>query len=467
MQAYPPFFLSIPGNHDLKRPNPKSPTSAAFRNWWQDEIVRKSFWEDPKSRYRRAVKEAFRSYINWSMSNCFLKPPDFQSGLLPGEFSATLVKGDAKLGLVGLNSTFLQISGDDYKGKLDLDVRQLATACGDDAPAWLKQKHACFLLTHQPHTWLSRTALEQFRGGIYTPDNFSAHFYGHMHEQESFVISEGSDQARRHFQGVSLFGLDRFGEAFDKARLRFGYSAGRLEMDRERGHIYLWPRQAMMQQSGAWRLVPDQGCGLLAGCQHTPPIEVSLRIPCDGTSGSQLLATARPSSFTTGISSLSKNTSLERLTRLRNESVARCLTRWQAAGVSRGLAAELANDSNVGSPSPEMIPSSQKPIVLLVGPVGSGKSLIGERLHQSAIERAITNPNAPTPVYLEIPSVIGRLVDAVENAVISVGGYNSKGAAVFLHESIGGETADIRIDQRQLEFPPVLPHRKMLPRIAP
>ena len=272
--------MSIPGNHDLKRPDPELPVSAAFRNWWNDDLVRKAFWTNSASEYRRAISEAFNAYTEWSNSNGLPRPPDFQSGLLPGDFSATIEKGAARIGIVGLNSTFLQLSGGDFEGKLDIDPRQLNEACGGDSAVWLRERHANFLLTHQPPCWLHNGALQQFRGGIYRPQSFIAHFYGHMHEHNTVLLSEGGGQARRSFQGASLFGLEHFGEAFDKDRFKFGYSAGRLEIDHQKGRLFLWPRIALRQQSGDWRLVPDAEQYLSEGSEHTPPICFDLRLNC-------------------------------------------------------------------------------------------------------------------------------------------------------------------------------------------
>src|SRR5207245_1777234 len=93
---------------------------------------------------------------------------------------------------------------------------------------------------------------------------------------------------------------------------------------------------------------------------------------------------------------------------------------------------------------PEMVPTANKPIVLIVGPIGAGKSLTGERLHQAAIQRILTAPDAPTPIYLETPSAAGRLEVAVADAVAASGGTRAQGVALFLHEAIGGETAEVR-----------------------
>jgi hypothetical protein len=439
-QEKPALFLSIPGNHDLVRPDPKASVAAAFRSWWADELVRDIFWDEASSDYRKAVSQAFEAYAAWTENNGLPRPADYSTGLLPGDFSATIAKGNASLGIVGLNSTFLQLSGGDFKEKLDIDGRQLNAVCGGDSARWLRERHVNFLLTHQPPDWLHATARERFRGAIYRPQNFAAHFCGHMHENSTILISEGVDQPRRHFQGISLFGLERFGEAFDKQRFRFGYSAGRLEVDHRSGRLYLWPRIAVKQQSGDWRLAPDQEHSLSEGTEYIGPINILLRTAC----GMPAPKTASDSEETLPRRLDAQCPRTNYLQRLKRESMARCMMRWRAAGVTYDVANTFVNDRDMGSPNSEMVPGTERRIVLLAGPIGSGKSLIGERIHQAAIERALSDPDAPLPVYLEIPTAFGRLAKAVDEEVTNAGGLHSQGVAVFLHEGIGGETADMR-----------------------
>ena len=444
LQDATPFFISIPGNHDLERPSEKSPAAVALRHWWHEDGVRNDFWENENSEYRRVIHQAFTAYTDWSAGHGFPRPPDYRLGALPGDFSATIANGDARLGIVGLNSTFLQLSDHNYQGKLDLHPRQLADACNGDPSAWLSQRHANFLLTHQPHGWLSKVALDQFRSEIYIPDKFAAHFHGHMHEHNARILSEGFGTPRRHFQGISLFGLEDLGHGVDTKRMQFGYSAVRLEIDPGRGRLYLWPRVAVQLQSGAWRLAPDSHVELAIGCQHTLDIGIDLQLPCGADNGGTASAPNVVSPTDAGRVAQDGSRLIQYLNQLRSESIARCIMRWQAASVSHQTAEEFANDPSIGCPSPEMYPNAQKPIVLLIGPIGSGKSLAGERLHQSAIEKALTNPDAAIPVYIE-PNAALRLSDAVQGAMTSVDAHHGRGAAVFVHEAIGGDTADIRM----------------------
>jgi tetratricopeptide (TPR) repeat protein len=281
LQETTPVFLAVPGNHDLSRPV-KSPTLVAFSHWWDHEDVRDEFWDNPGSDYRRITSESHSGYSDWMGSNGFARPDEYLAGELPGDFSAVITNNGICVGFAGLNSTFLQLAGGDYAGKLDLHPRQLSAACGGDHAGWIAGNHASVLLTHQPPDWLHPAARRLYDGAIYPSRSFVAHFYGHMHEASANVISLGMGATRRQLQGCSLYGLEYFGEAFDRERFKFGYTAVRMSFEGERGQLILWPRAAVLKQSREWRLGPDQGYELVDGAEHTPAVEFPLKVACDG-----------------------------------------------------------------------------------------------------------------------------------------------------------------------------------------
>jgi len=104
------------------------------------------------------------------------------------------------------------------------------------------------------------------------------------------------------------------------------------------------------------------------------------------------------------------------LCRLQKESIARCVDRWQAVGLRRHLASRLAEDRTVGA-RPELGGRVAAPVTVLVGDVGSGKSLAGERLHQDDIARALTETEAPAPVWLRALDACQGLDKVVEEAI--------------------------------------------------
>src|SRR5207249_2541412 len=90
-------------------------------------------------------------------------------------------------------------------------------------------------------------------------------------------------------------------------------------------------------------------------------------------------------------------------------SIARCVERWQALGVSQQQAVALANDETVGSPPRDLIPSEDRPVRVIIGDLGIGKSLCSERWHQQNIRRALGMPDAPAPVYIEVDTAVTDL----------------------------------------------------------
>lgn len=81
-------------------------------------------------------------------------------------------------------------------------------------------------------------------------------------------------------------------------------------------------------------------------------------------------------------------------------SRARCIARWQGAGVSEGDAIALADDLSIGIP-PFNLQSFPGRLMLLTGEIGNGKSLVGDRLFQAAIQQAQEDLNASLPLHFE------------------------------------------------------------------
>ncbi len=138
---------------------------------------------------------------------------------------------------------------------------------------------------------------------------------------------------------------------------------------------------------------------------------------------------SRPSDITPPAEmALSREAQLEELARA---SRARCIERWQAAGVPRDEASGLADDLSIGGPEGLDLETDQA-IQLLIGELGTGKSLIVERLLQRAIRKACEQGDAPVPVYLEARSCAGRLHEAAEDAAIGLGNPHIQGATIII-----------------------------------
>ncbi|MFL6518729.1 MAG: metallophosphoesterase family protein [Chthoniobacterales bacterium] len=264
----PPFLCVVPGNHDLSRPSSETAIAKGFSQLWrQDEGLQRDFWLNPSSEFRSAVNTFFGNYTSW-----LREPPvpllSTKPGALPGDFSTTFTKGAIKLGIIGLNSTFLQIDSGDYREKLDVHVSQLNAVCDNDPQRWIAGHTASVLLMHHPPSWLSPAGLQHFRQEIYPSGRFIAQLCGHLHEPDHFETSEAGAAPRRLRQAPSLFGLAEWSGMTPKKRSH-GYNAGQFVFEPEDGLEKLWPRTSVLGRDGALNVAPDYAYILKDECVPT------------------------------------------------------------------------------------------------------------------------------------------------------------------------------------------------------
>jgi hypothetical protein len=276
-----PYLLAVPGNHDLVRPDVKKPTAALqlllLPNGFP--LIADRLFEEPLGEYREVINQAFANYTEWWRRTPY-RHPHVTEGLLPGEFSVTLEEGGARVGVVGLNTTFLQLAGGDYQGRLAWDVRQFLAACtGDphgDGPSWVRDHDVCLLMTHQGPEWLD----ERSRNAVYSEINpagrFAVHLFGHMHENVARASSFGGGETLRHWQGSSLFGLEKFGDPPRDDR-RHGYSAGTIDFNGSSASLRNWPSEAVNDTINPWRFEKDSKRFVLDEDGGTRPVVIPIR----------------------------------------------------------------------------------------------------------------------------------------------------------------------------------------------
>ena len=251
-----PHLVASPGNHDIHRPRTKNnPSLRAFRSWHADPELRQEFWTSSSSAYRKLVERAFAPYCKWYENLQLPKLSHVSRGLLPGDMAARVSVDDLRVGVVCLNSSFLQLTGDDYQGRLDLDVRQLTHVCQGDHIRWLEEVDLAFLLTHHSPAWLEPNRRREFDADVYSPGRFYSHICGHLHEPEATDHSAGGAEVRRTRIGASLFGVER---SANNVGRRHGYSAGQITLTPS-GELLesMWPRLALLGHAGNVRFVPD------------------------------------------------------------------------------------------------------------------------------------------------------------------------------------------------------------------
>lgn len=251
-----PVLFTVPGNHDLLRPNSLNPGARALNNWWGDAAVRNAFWKKDPPDYFAVVENAFANYTSWlkQLRASHIFPESLCEGLLPGDSSTRLTVRGIKLGLVGLNSSWLQLTGEDYDGRLDIHPQQLNEVTSNDPDEWLARNDINLLVTHHPSAWLHETSLNLFRSEIYQSSRFDAHMFGHMHAPQTTSISEGGASPRRFIQAASLFGLEEYGSGSHRIH---GYSLLSLHCGQPRPAIRVWPRLAVTKADGSRRIVEN------------------------------------------------------------------------------------------------------------------------------------------------------------------------------------------------------------------
>ena len=271
-------LLAVPGNHDLYRPNPNEDNAAIDVLLGKDgfQRIEAKFWDQPAGQYRRVISDAFAAYSQW-WNKAPHRPDNLKVGILPGDFSVTLRQGDRRIGMVGLNTAFLQLAGGDYEGRLVWDARQIHAVCEGGVDTWAKKHDVSLLLTHQGPNWLAQEARKHGESEIAPAGRFAVHLFGHQHETEiTYIQRGGSVQAVRQCQGCSVFGMDKFGDP-PRIRRAHGYAAGRIEFGEKDAHLRLWPLVAT-NKPDRWRFIPDHEHAELGEDEGTAPEPVAMRV---------------------------------------------------------------------------------------------------------------------------------------------------------------------------------------------
>lgn len=275
---FQPTLFAIPGNHDLQRPDAARAAVAALSTWKSRPDIQALVLEKKKSEYRTELQNCFSSYTKWysELEKQGIKTFSSTLGLLPGDISCRFENASTSVGLVGLNSSWLQLDGTDFRGRLHVDHAQLMEVTGDDPDKWARNNDFNLIVTHHPSSWLLPDSQAAWRSEIYSSKRFDAHLFGHMHELRTETTSVNGSKDTRQLQAASLFGLERINDVLER---RHGYSLIRLSRSSSR-ELRIWPRRAQKVGGGTLKIVPDYEFSLdddeesltLVLEQRTPPI---------------------------------------------------------------------------------------------------------------------------------------------------------------------------------------------------
>lgn len=256
-----PFLLAVPGNHDLERPTKKSGPDQyvlnSLLNWGSTPKSDNLLWSSESPQARELLSQAFQNFTEWSREWQDRQAGRFAAyhqGIIPGDFTASVQLGDYLVGFMGLNSSFLQLDGNDYRGKLALDPQQFQHACPDaDGVRWVQRHSMCFLMSHHGPEWLSPASRRAYESDIYPPGRFLAHLHGHTHANTQHSEERDGTGPRRVWQASSLFGRESWGEHETRAH---GYTAISLKLSHRRCDVQRWARCAT-RPGGAWNFHVD------------------------------------------------------------------------------------------------------------------------------------------------------------------------------------------------------------------
>lgn len=267
-----PKLIVVPGNHDLARPSDLDPIGRVMTQWWSDAMVRDDFFKSADSVYRVAVTGWFHNYVDWCERLAKVVPMvSTTQGLLPGDFSTTVEKGGLRLGVVGLNSAWLQHAGGDFFERLCVHPRQLMAVTAHDPDGWCAKHDFRLLVTHHPVDWLHRESQKDWAAEITPPGRFDAHLFGHMHEGRSTSVAISGSASRHSIQAASLFGLESYGTS--QVRRDHGYLAIQIPPVPGSRGLRIWPRKLISRDDGSkkmganqnWELIDDNYADLIIG----------------------------------------------------------------------------------------------------------------------------------------------------------------------------------------------------------
>ncbi len=251
-----PYLVCVPGNHDLERIDDKNnPILKTLNRWTEDDIKKDYFWKSPND-YIDFVNERFSNYFEWYQKTSIKKPENMTHGYLKGDFYCSIIHDELQIGIVGLNSAFLQLSGGKAEQKLGIYFKQIYNLFQDNYIEWLKSNNLSFLLTHHSSDWFEQDSLIDFHQDIYNDGSYIEHLCGHMHEPSYTSFSFNGYPSKRISITPSFFGLESYNDNSALKRIH-GYTAGMYEINSEEITKTIWPRISKITKPNGLKIVQN------------------------------------------------------------------------------------------------------------------------------------------------------------------------------------------------------------------
>ena len=201
-------FLVVPGNHDVRRPFGPKPGDSELKQFLLEQQKHAFESNSPQCGF---IQDAFSNFSKWSnnfineQTEKVLAHSQYTKGVLPGDFSCSISKGNFRVGIVGLNSTYLQLHEGKFKKLLHVDRKQLLQITGENCDHWMTSNDLNILVTHHPSSWFNSDSEKSFNEEIFNPKWFGVHLHGHMHEAVWNLRAASPASAHQYiFQSPSL-----------------------------------------------------------------------------------------------------------------------------------------------------------------------------------------------------------------------------------------------------------------------
>lgn len=243
-----PTLFVVPGPSDLHRASLSGLSAKA-----QGAVsVRRAFQGEGIDQLSPQVAAAFAPFSGWfpgwRLHHGSPRLQTFSHGLLPGDFAATVSLEGLRVGVIGLNSLFMNPAGGKKAGGYEVDLTQVEVATAQEARRWAREHDFMLLLTHHSPAVLRRRSLEQLLNTVVPPSGFALHFCS----QEAGLPANNFQKSTLTFAERSLFGLKEGGSK------NWGYSAGDVAFKEagKKQRILFFPRVAVGKENRV-RMTPD------------------------------------------------------------------------------------------------------------------------------------------------------------------------------------------------------------------
>jgi hypothetical protein len=255
-----PYLVAIPGNHDLNRPDPTKAAVKVLRNYDSDSELQEGLWDGllKKNEYYDVIDQCFKNFTDW-YKEINLPKPNLNYGLVPGDISAEILINDVKLKVVGLNTAFLELTSDNYVGKLAINPLQVTTLVGNAPVDWVEEADIALLLTHHDPKWYGKTSWDYYNNDINPGNLFYSHLCGHLHQANTSQSGLLGSELRRVQLAPSLFGLQKINNHLDRIH---GYYAGSYILQDNNIKELFYPRKAIERYDGNIGIDADNGFNL-------------------------------------------------------------------------------------------------------------------------------------------------------------------------------------------------------------